>query len=277
METAVGVFSSRERAEQAVRELREGGVPEQSIVFLTCSETDAKIVSRELGGSSSLTLGAWSLPDLGAVFALGFGAAALLGLPGVNLDVTVGPAAGSDTNVTRSSVGDESEDASFFREVLKAGRSLIVVRTDSNPVAITAGTLLDRLGMGMQGKAPVPAQISTRQIADVAVVEISGRITLGEGNVLLREAILELTRKGIKKIVLRLNGVNHLDSSGVGELVRAHATICKGGGNLKLAEPSKRVRDLLDVTKLAAVFDIHDDEASAISSFGSEASARAIA
>jgi anti-sigma B factor antagonist len=179
--------------------------------------------------------------------------------------------------LTRATVGEESEDASFFREVLKAGRSLIVVRTDSRPVAKTAGTLLDRLGMGMQGKTPVPTQISTRQIADVGVVEMSGRITLGEGNVMLREAILELTRKGIKKIVLRLNEVNYVDSSGIGELVRTHATICKMGGDLKLANPSKRVRDLLNVTKLAAVFDIQDDEASAISSFGSEASARAIA
>jgi len=155
----------------------------------------------------------------------------------------------------------------FFREVLKEGRSLIVVRTESSEIATTACSILDRLGLGMQGKTPVKMQTKTRQIGDVVVLDVSGRITLGEGNVMLREIVRDLADKDKKRIILNLSEVNYIDSSGMGELVKTHTTIRNKGGELKLANLNKRVHDLLQMTRLAAVFDIQKDEAGAIASF----------
>src|SRR2546428_2933791 len=105
---------------------------------------------------------------------------------------------------------------------------------------------------------------SIRQLGDAAVLDISGRITLGEGNVILRDIVRDLADKGNKKIVLNLGEVQYIDSSGVGELVKAHTTIKNQGGELKLTNLNKRVHDLLHMTRLSAVFDIQKDEASAI-------------
>jgi anti-sigma B factor antagonist len=116
-------------------------------------------------------------------------------------------------------------------------------------------------------------QTATRHIGDVAVLEISGRITLGEGNVMLREIVRELVDKGNKKIVLNLGEVQYIDSSGVGELVKTHTTIRNQGGQLRLVNLNKRVNDLLQMTRLSAVFDIDRDEASAIESFGGSSQA----
>ena len=108
---------------------------------------------------------------------------------------------------------------------------------------------------------------STRQVDGVTVVDLSGRITLGEGSVVLRDAIRELLGQGHKKILLNLGDVTYIDSSGIGELVSGFTSVRNQGGELKLLNLTKKVHDLLQITKLYTVFDVKDDEASAISSF----------
>jgi|SRR6476661_4591932 anti-sigma B factor antagonist len=108
---------------------------------------------------------------------------------------------------------------------------------------------------------------SNRQINGVTVVDMSGRITLGEGSVVLRESIRDLVAKGQKKILLNLGDVTYIDSSGIGELVSAFTTVRNQGGELKLLNLTKKVHDLLQITKLYTVFDIKDDETAAVGSF----------
>ena len=110
-------------------------------------------------------------------------------------------------------------------------------------------------------------KVSTRQVDGVVVMDLSGRITLGEGSVVLRDAVRELLSKGNKKILANLAEVNYIDSSGIGELVSAFTTVKNQGGELKLLNLTKKVHDLLQITKLYTVFDIKDDEASAIAAF----------
>ncbi len=109
--------------------------------------------------------------------------------------------------------------------------------------------------------------IASREVDGVNVLELSGRITLGEGSVQLRDAIRDLIAKGQKRILLDLGEVNYIDSSGLGELVSAYTTVKNQGAALKLLKLTKKVHDLLQLTKLYTVFDIYDDEASAIASF----------
>ena len=108
---------------------------------------------------------------------------------------------------------------------------------------------------------------TNRQVDGVAVVDMSGRITLGEGSVVLRDTIRDLIGKGSKKILLNLGDVTYIDSSGIGELVSAFTAVRREGGELKLLNLTKKVHDLLQITKLYTVFDVHDDEASAVRSF----------
>ncbi|HET7440079.1 MAG TPA: STAS domain-containing protein [Terriglobales bacterium] len=108
---------------------------------------------------------------------------------------------------------------------------------------------------------------STRQINGVTIVDLSGRITLGEGSVILRDQVRELLSKGSKKILLNLGEVNYIDSSGIGELVSAFTTVRNQGGDLKLLNLTKKVHDLLQITKLYTVFDVKDDETTAVKSF----------
>jgi anti-sigma B factor antagonist len=110
-------------------------------------------------------------------------------------------------------------------------------------------------------------KISTRQVDGITIVDCSGRITLGEGSVTLRETVTQLLGKGEKKILLNLGDVNYIDSSGIGELVSAFTTVRKQGGDLKLLNLTKKVHDLLLITKLYTVFDVKDDEAVAVKSF----------
>jgi anti-sigma B factor antagonist len=113
----------------------------------------------------------------------------------------------------------------------------------------------------------VTMKASNRQVNGVTVVDMSGRITLGEGSVILREAVKDLLGKGQKKILLNLSDVTYIDSSGIGELVSAFTSVRNQGGELKLLKLTKKVHDLLQITKLYTVFDIKDDEATAIQSF----------
>lgn len=108
---------------------------------------------------------------------------------------------------------------------------------------------------------------STRQLDGVTIVDLSGRITLGEGSVVLRDTVRDVIGQGHKKILLNLGDVTYIDSSGIGELVSAFTTVRNQGGELKLLNLTKKVHDLLQITKLYTVFDIKDDEATAIQSY----------
>ena len=108
---------------------------------------------------------------------------------------------------------------------------------------------------------------NNRQVDGVTIVDMSGRITLGEGSVILRDSIKELLGSGQKKILLNLGNVSYIDSSGIGELVSAFTSVRNQGGELKLLKLTKKVHDLLQITKLYTVFDVKDDEAEAIRSF----------
>ena len=109
--------------------------------------------------------------------------------------------------------------------------------------------------------------IASREVDGVTVLDLSGRITLGEGSVQLRDAIRDLISKGSKNILLNLGDVNYIDSSGLGELVGAYTTAKNQGATLKLLNLTKKVHDLLQLTKLYTIFDIWDDEVHAIASF----------
>jgi anti-sigma B factor antagonist len=113
----------------------------------------------------------------------------------------------------------------------------------------------------------VALAIASRELDGVTILELSGRITLGEGSVQLRDAIRDLIAKGQRQILLDLGDVNYIDSSGLGELVSAYTTVKNQGAHLKLLKLTRKVHDLLQLTKLYTVFDIYDDEASAIASF----------
>ena len=110
-------------------------------------------------------------------------------------------------------------------------------------------------------------KLTTRQVGDVTVVDVAGRITLGEGSSALRDSVRDMVSKNQKKILLNLGDVSYIDSSGIGELVSGFTTVTNGGGNLKLLNLNKRVKDLLQITKLYTVFEVHEDEAAAIRSF----------
>ncbi len=275
METAIGVFASRDRAEAAVKDLLRHGVPEPAIVFLTPAESDAKTadkqVAENVGSGAGLSTGVastlMSVPGIGQVFALGLGAAALLGRLGAGTGAATAKAV---SGMAAQPTPDEkcSEDVACFREVLQQGRSLVVVRTDSAEIAKTASHRLDCLGLGLRPLSPAKMQAATRQIGNVAVVDISGRITYGEGNVRLREIVHDLLGKDNKKILLNLGEVHYIDSSGMGELVRIYRFIRSQGGEVKLVNLSGRVQGLLQMTRLSAVFQIEHNEAAAIASFG---------
>ena len=110
-------------------------------------------------------------------------------------------------------------------------------------------------------------KVSTRQVDGVTILDLSGRITLGEGSVQLRDAVRDLLSKGNKQILVNLGDVNYIDSSGIGELVSAYTATRNQGGELKLLNLTKKVHDLLQITKLYTVFDVQEDEANAIKSF----------
>jgi anti-sigma B factor antagonist len=110
-------------------------------------------------------------------------------------------------------------------------------------------------------------KFKTRQVDGVTVLDLSGRITLGEGSVTIRDAVRDVLAKGSKNILLNLGDVDYIDSSGIGELVSAYTSVKNSGGELKLLNLTKKVHDLLQITKLYTVFDIKDDEASAIAAF----------
>jgi len=291
METAIGVFYSRARTAGAVRELLDAKVPPESIVFLTRSESDAKLIGREIGATVGGLVGASTglsagviaaitllpVPGIGQVFTLGCGAAALLGFFGAMAGSAVSEPSDQTLFPQLAAQGKSSDDATFFREVLKEGRGLIVVRTASRETLSVACEILDRLGLWIRERTPLRMQTACRRVGDITVVDVSGRITLGEENLMLREVVCELLERGNNKILLNLRDVEYIDSAGLGELVGTYTTTRNQGGQLVLLNPSRRMNDLLQMTGLGRVFKIETDEGSAIQSFGRPKEARATA
>jgi anti-sigma B factor antagonist len=264
---------------------------------LTWSESEAKVAARRLAGEAadaSVAIAEFLLPGMGTVFALGFGKVTLLRLAAARAASAVGlhvmngeknpePVVHATYDGSPEVPSDEkSKYAAFFREVLKEGRSLVVVRTESREVVAEACVVLDRLGLqpeklGLEERTSAELRITSRVVGDAVVLDMSGRITVGEGNLLLREMVGNLQESGKKNIVLNLGEVTYVDSSGLGELVKTHATIRNVQGQVKLVNLSKRVEQLLQMTKLSSVFDIYKDETSAIGSFRGQSSKQAMA
>src|SRR6476619_3080762 len=115
-----------------------------------------------------------------------------------------------------------------------------------------------------RGGIDVSATLTTRQVGDISVVDVSGRITLGDGSSALRELLREMLKQGQKKILLNVQNVSYIDSSGIGELVSGYTTVASQGGTLKLLGLTNRIKDLLQITKLYTIFDVHEDEAHAV-------------
>ena len=114
-------------------------------------------------------------------------------------------------------------------------------------------------------------QIDERTVGDVIVLDLKGKITLGEGDELLKDKVNSLVNQGHKKIVLNLGDVPYVDSAGLGEIVRTYTTVSRQGGSLKLLNLTKRITDLLSITKLLTVFETFDSEGDAIKSFSASA------
>ncbi|MBO0799355.1 MAG: STAS domain-containing protein [Blastocatellia bacterium] len=110
-------------------------------------------------------------------------------------------------------------------------------------------------------------EIKERTVGEVVILELSGKITIGEGSVQLREAVSRLLEAGRNRIILNLAAVSYVDSSGIGELVSRYTTTKNTGGRLKLLNLPKKIKDLLMITKLLTVFEIYEDEQAALDSF----------
>lgn len=116
-------------------------------------------------------------------------------------------------------------------------------------------------------------QIDERTVGDVVVLDLKGRVMLGDGDEVLKDKVNSLLNQGMKKIVLNLAEVPYIDSAGLGEVVRTYTTVSRQGGHLKLLNLTKRITDLLAITKLLTVFDTYDSEAEAVRSFSASAKA----
>lgn len=106
-----------------------------------------------------------------------------------------------------------------------------------------------------------------RKAKEIVIIEVDGKIVLGEGDVEIKQAVDDLLKKGNKNLVLNLAKVPYIDSAGLGEIMRSFTALRRDGGNFKLVSPNQRIIDLLSITKLLNVFDIYDSEAAAIKSF----------
>ncbi len=112
-------------------------------------------------------------------------------------------------------------------------------------------------------------QISDRQVGDVTIVDISGKVVLGDGgDMIVKEKFHGLVQAGRKKLIANLAEVSYVDSAGLGAIVHSYSSVMKEGGKLKLLNASKRIKDLLSITKLLTVFELYESEADAIKSFG---------
>lgn len=288
MHTVIGVFASRERAEETLKELLHAGIPKDSITFLSRSEHEAMAVAKEVGGiAGEVTGGAVGLgaglvvaslallPGIGQVFAVGVGATALLGLIGKKAGATIAHHLAKDVEQPADSADESgSEDAQTFVEVLKAGRSLLVVNTESADAAKTASGILDRASLSVAPAQAEPVKTKGKSHASVraaaggvTAVDMKGRIVIGEGNSVLRETVQQLVTDGHRKILLVMREVDHIDSSGIGEIVRAHTLARKSSGQVKIADPSPKVHEMLHMTMLNKVIEVYPSETAAVESF----------
>jgi anti-sigma B factor antagonist len=119
------------------------------------------------------------------------------------------------------------------------------------------------------------AKANIRQVGDVLIVDLSGRIALGDGSGAVRETVKDMLKEGQKNILLNLGDVTYIDSAGLGELVGAYATVSNQGGHIKLLNVQKKVNDLLQVTKLYTVFESFTSETAAVRSFGGKSTTTA--
>jgi anti-sigma B factor antagonist len=110
-------------------------------------------------------------------------------------------------------------------------------------------------------------KINTRTVGDIQILDWSGKITLGEGTMSIRNAVRDILQSGGKKIILNLAEVSYIDSSGIGELVSSYTTVTNSGGQLKLLNLTKKIHELLAITKLLTVFDTFDNEQASLASF----------
>ena len=111
-------------------------------------------------------------------------------------------------------------------------------------------------------------KMSTRQVNGIIIIDLSGQLTLGESSAAIRDEVRDQTNQGFRKILMNLANVTYIDSAGLGELTAAYTSVKNRGGELKLLNLTRRVHDLMQITKLYTVFDVHDDEKKAIASFG---------
>ena len=286
MEIAIGIFDSTERAEQAVKELRQNQIPGQAIVFLTGSENEAMSFTNELGayvggvmgGAVQFTAGQIGsalalVPGFGQVYAIGLGAAALLHYLGSKVGATAVKRSLEASRFKLTAPEQSAIDTAYFIDVLKHGRSIVMVQTKFRDVAAEATAILDRLGLGKQTPTSSKAGSSTREVEGVSIVDLRGRIDFGDGSTRLREILGELVTRARKKVLLNMQEVDFVDSSGIGEMARGHVQLAKIGGQLKLVNLSKHVNMLLQVTRLNKVFEIFDNELDGIKSFASGSAA----
>jgi anti-sigma B factor antagonist len=281
METAIGVFDSRERAEQAVKELLEKQIPEKAIIFLTRSESEAMNFGKEigsyaggfLGGAVGTTAGCVGaalalIPGFGQVFALGVGGAALLGYLGSKAGASIAKGLAEQPGTpTPTSHQNAAEEAAHLLDVLKSGRSLVLVQSEFHDVAAVATKILDQHSLGKHVASASKTQVSTRATEGVTIIDFRGRIAFGDGNTKLREAISNLSAAGANKVLLNLKEVDFVDSSGIGEMVRGHMIMRKANGQLKLCALTMNIGNLLQATALNKLFEIYPDETAAIKSF----------
>lgn len=279
MPTAIGVFTSREQAEAAVHELRAANVPDNSISLLTpeTSHTEHRhtgkkvgaVVGGAIGTSTGLSLGlaaaTLAVPGIGPVLAIGLGAAALLGFGGLTAGKSVG--AGIDELNEAEHVTD-LPDADFFWNVLRQNRSVVLVQIDDAELHRKASEVLNRLGIGTrsEGSAPI-GRISSRNVGDVLVISLTGRIVTGDPTAAFRELVYQAIELGAHKLLIDMSGVVFLDSSGIGELVNALLRVRKVGGQMKLAKLPDKVVELMRTTHLDSVMDIQESEEKALAAF----------
>ena len=109
--------------------------------------------------------------------------------------------------------------------------------------------------------------VSERTVDGVTILDVTGQVTLNDGADQIREKVKAVLAEGKRRVLMNLSQVSYMDSAGLGELVQAYSTVSKQGGALKLVSPTKRLKDLLVITKLATVFESHDDETVAVGSF----------
>jgi anti-sigma B factor antagonist len=280
VEIAIGIFDSTERAEQAVKDLRQNQIPGQAIIFLTGSENEAMSFTKELGayvggvmgGAVQFTAGQIGsalalVPGFGQVYAIGLGAAALLHYLGSKVGATAVKRSLEASRFTLTKPEKSAIDTAYFIDVLKHGRSIIIVQTKFHDVAAEATAILDRLGLGKQTRTASKGESSARRVEGVTIVDLRGKIDFGDGSKRLREILGDLVTHGTKNILLNMKEVDFVDSSGIGEMVRGHVQLAKIGGQLKLVNLSKHVNMLLQVTSLNRIFEIFDDEVNGVRSF----------